>query len=187
MLKVYVEQIQTPEQVAEEGLKKSEKVLFREFQSDVLTGRDVVQAMVVIIDQPGWKILEKIDAKSRKMESISITQDLETERFDKMALISNGRNSISLLDWEEHSTVVRHDPVIKVVGPDAPELATIIIDNMLVKLTEKLVKISLDSAVAKDISRLIGVDIDTITSIKVDLEASADQAINDLMKLHDNL
>jgi len=170
MLKVYVKEMLTPQDI-EMGIRNApQEIVFRELNSEALTGQDVIECMAPIIDQEGWEILDKIDAESRKMENMSIRSERRTTRTEKMAFMSNGRNTIQLLDWEVKSTIVTHDPEIRMIGPDAVELAGVFCEGMLERLMTRLVKFDFDETVAKDIAGLKGVAVESITNLKSQIE-----------------
>jgi hypothetical protein len=168
MLKVYVKEMLTPEDIAMGVTNAPEEILFRELNSEALTGKDVIDCMAPIIDQPGWEILDKIDAESRKMETMSVRTERRTTRTEKMAFMSNGRNTVQLLDWEVKSNIVTHDPEIRMIGPDAADLAETFCAGMLERLMDRIVTINVDETVVKDIAGLKGVSVD---SIKTTIEA----------------
>ena len=159
------------------GVPAPEEILYKELNSEALTGQDVIVCMGPVIDSPGYEILEHVDAEARKMDRLSMSQSKVTTRSEKMAFITNGRNTIQLLDWEEKSTIVTHDPIVRIIGPDALSIADTFLSGMLGKLSTKLCSIVFDETAAKDISVLTGRPIEEITSIRTDLESMAKTAI----------
>ena len=173
MLKVMVKPMLEQSQILE-GLEAPEEIVYRELNSEALTGQDVILCMASIIDLPGWEILDTIDAEARKMDRLTMRQSKVTTRSEKMALISNGRNTIQLLDWKETSTIVTHDPIVRVIGPDAFQIANTFLSGLLAKLSERLFKIEFDETAAKDIATLTERPLEEIMSLKTDLETTAE-------------
>lgn len=177
MLKVYVKPI------LEETTIEQEEILFRELQSEALTGQDIIDCVAPIIDQPGWEILDKITAKGRGVQKMSMTHDKVKTRSEKMAFLTNGRNSLQLYDWKETTSIVKHDPIIRMIGPDAQALADTFLGGMLRRLVDRLVTITLKEDVATDIANLTGEDLETIKAIEEDLVAEKEVLIHNLLKL----
>jgi hypothetical protein len=171
-LKIYTKLI-TPEQ------KAGEDILFKEFQTEVLTGKDVILALSPIIDQAGWHVIETANAKGRGVEQYYSEHDVwaQKQRSEKMAIMTNGKNTIMLLDWVEEEVVTRHDPVIRVVGVDAEEIAGEVHRRILMKLAPKLVTITVDEDVAKDFEGLTNNPVETFLAIGEDLKAEAENLI----------
>ena len=158
-------------------------ILFKELNSEALTGKDVIECMAPVIDGDDWHIVDKISAEGRGVQQISMTHDEIKTRTEKMAFLTNGKNSVQLLDWKEESSIVRHDPIVRCIGPDAEEISKIFLDNILMKLVDSLVKIELKEDIAKDIANLTGENLESIKAIKGDLEAEKEVLINSLLKM----
>lgn len=183
MLKVYVEQLQDPLSDVKLDIPK-EPVLFRELNSEALTGEDVIMCIAPIIDQEDWKIIDKVTAEGRSVQKMDIRTDQVKTRSEKMAFITNGRNTVQLLDWQEKTSIVRHDPVVRVIGPDAPEIATEFCSNLLVKLVDRLMVVKMADDVAKDIAGLVGIGVEILKSIEADLKAEAESLITQALRFN---
>lgn len=143
------------------------EIEYRTLNSEYLTGKDVILAMAPIIDnaEQNYQILDKIDMTGREITQIDTFKSNVKTRSEKMALISNGRNTIQLLDWNEITTIVRHDPVVRVIGPDAFAIADVFCGNMLKMIETKIVdNFKLTADVTKDIAGLTGQTIEEVTS-----------------------
>jgi len=171
-IKIYTKLIVPQEEIQED-------VLYKEFQTEVLTGKDVIMSLSPIIDQKGWHIIEKANALGRGVNRYYAEHDLwaEKHRSEKMAIMTNGKNTIMLLDWVEESVVTKHDPVIRVVGTDATKIADKVIRGLLLRLVPKLIKIEVNEDVAKDISGITDDSLETFLAIGEDLKIEAENMV----------
>jgi len=174
MLKMLVQELLTEDQILQ-GVVQPEEVEYKVLASEYLTGKQVILCMAAVVDEPGWQILDLMDAEGRGLSKFNATHTQSTTkvRTEKSALISNGKNTLQLLDWVEKDIVQRHDPIIRVIGPDAFEIADYFCGKMLDVLSGHLLKIEMDETVAKDIAGLTGRSLDEIMSVKTDIEATA--------------
>ena len=179
-IKVYVKQMHDPLLDVKLDIP-TEEILFRELASEALTGKDVILCMSPIIEQPGWEILDTVSAEGRNVQRLTMQTSENKIRTAMMAILSYGRNTIHLLDWQEKTTILRHDPIVKIVGPDAPQIATEFCNNMLARLVDKLVVIKMDETVAKDISSLANIPLEEIKTVEADIKTQAEMIIGEMI------
>jgi len=160
----------------------TEEILFKELASEALTGKDVILCMSPIIEQPGWEILDTVSAEGRNLQRMTMTTSEQKLRTEKMAILSNGRNTIHLLDWQEQTSIVKHDPIVRIVGPDAPMIAGDICKNMFTRLVDKLMIVRMDETVAKDISNLVNIPLEEIKTVETDIKTQSEMIINEMIK-----
>jgi hypothetical protein len=171
-MKVMVQELLTEDQIAL-GVPTPEEIVYKELASEYLTGRQVILCMQEVIDQEGYQILDMMDAEGRGTTTYKAEHDTYSQkiRTEKSAIISNGRNTIQLLDWVERDVVVRHDPIIRVIGPDAMGLADFFCGKLLDVLAGHLVTVEFNSDVAKDIASLVGLTEDEMNTVQTDAES----------------
>lgn len=102
------------------------------FKTESLSLEQAIGAMAPIIDQNQFKIVDIISAKSRNMKHLSAYSLEEKERVEAVGIISNGKTTIEVVDYE---TKIRHhtiqDPIIRITGVDAKEIGIEIAENIV--------------------------------------------------------
>jgi len=136
---------------------QSRKV-FASLSTEVLSLEDVVLALSDIIDDEayGYFRLPFISARSQGMERLDAYTSLRKRRADKVYVVSNGKNTIYTLDYVVKAQRVYHDPVVYIVGPDAPEIAKKTLDNLTDLLLPKTYTLRLNERAIADFSNLRG-------------------------------
>ena len=136
----------------------SSRRIFAQISSEALTLKDIVISLSGIIDDEknGYHMLPLLDAKSEILQRLDIYTSLRRERADKAYIISNGRNTIYLLDYVVKTRKVYHDPVLCIIGPDAEEIAEYALERLSRLLLSKTYRIELNEEAIRDFSRLTG-------------------------------
>ena len=136
----------------------SSRRIFAQISSEALTLKDIVISLSGIIDDEknGYHMLPLLDAKSEILQRLDVYTSLRRERADKAYVISNGRNTIYLLDYVVKTRKVYHDPVLCIIGPDAEEIAEYALERLSRLLLSKTYRIELNEEAIRDFSRLTG-------------------------------
>ncbi|MCD6466187.1 hypothetical protein J7L27_07485 [Candidatus Bathyarchaeota archaeon] len=136
----------------------SSRRIFAQISSEALTLKDIVISLSGIIDDEknGYHMLPLLDAKSEILQRLDVYTSLRRERADKAYVISNGRNTIYLLDYVVKTRKVYHDPVLCIIGPDAEEIAKYALERLSRLLLSRTYKIELNEEAIRDFSRLTG-------------------------------
>ncbi len=136
----------------------SSRKIFAQISTEALTLKDVVLSLRDIIDDEknGYHMLPLLDAKSESLQRLDIYTSLRRERADKAYIISNGRNTIYLLDYVVKTRKIYHDPVLCIIGPEAEEIAKHALKRLSRLLLSKTYRIELNDEAVRDFSRLIG-------------------------------
>ncbi|MFQ6081346.1 MAG: hypothetical protein ACE5OW_06735 [Candidatus Bathyarchaeia archaeon] len=144
---------------------RSRKV-FASLSTEVLNLEDVILALSDVIDDEanGYYRLPFISARSQGMERLDAYTSLRKRRADKVYVVSNGRNTIYAMDYVVKTQRVYHDPVVYIVGPDAPEIAKKTLNNLTDLLLPKTYTLRLNERAIADFSRLRGCN--KLTTIK---------------------
>jgi hypothetical protein len=128
-----------------------------ELNTEVLSLKEVMKILSPIIDDGSYQMLDLITAESRGMQELSAFSLLETTRHDTVAIVSNGVNTIAIVDFDvETRRITRHDPIIKITGRDSLAIAKTLISGIRSLLIDRLVEFTAPEAVVKDISRIDG-------------------------------
>ena len=136
----------------------SSRRIFAQISSEALTLKDIVISLSGIIDDEknGYHMLPLLDAKSEILQRLDVYTSLRRERADKAYVISNGRNTIYLLDYVVKTRKVYHDPVLCIIGPDAEEIAEYALERLSRLLLSRTYRIELNEEAIRDFSRLAG-------------------------------
>ena len=91
----------------------SSRKVFAQISTQVLTLEDVIRSISSIIDdeKQGYRRLPFINARSESIQRLDIYTSLRKTRADKAFILSNGRNTIYMLDYVVKAQRVYHDPV----------------------------------------------------------------------------
>lgn len=132
--------------------------VFAKISTEVLSLEDVVRSLSEIIDNKelGYHKLPFISAKSESIQRLDIYTSLRKERVDKAFMVSNGKNTIYMLDYLVKAQKVYHDPVLCIVGPEAEEIAQSALKNLSKLLLPKTYNLRFDYEAIKDFSNLTG-------------------------------
>lgn len=136
----------------------STKAVFAKISTEVLTLEDIVCSLSDIIDEKklGYHRLPFVDAKSESLQRLDVYTSLRRRRADRAYLLSNGRNTIYLLDYVVKAKNVHHDPVVCIIGPDAEKIAQIVTERLSRILLSKTYQIKFNEETIKDFSNLMG-------------------------------
>ncbi len=169
---------------------KTETLL--DVRTESLTLEECIEALRPVLDSGGWHKLEDLQGerriKSRTTQGANTLVTTKT-RTDRIVILSNGMNTIHMLDWTEKTKEKTiHDPEIRIVGPDALNIYNILRTNIMSSLVAKAIEISVvvnDTAV-KELSKLSGKMsvLFEATAISTDIEREAKlRATMELTKL----
>jgi len=136
----------------------SSRKVFAQISTEVLTLKDVVRSLSSIIDDEknGYYRLPLINARSESLQRLDIYTSLRRRRADKAYIVSNGRNTIYMLDYVVKAQRVYHDPVLCIIGPEAEEIARHALRRLSRLLLSKTYRIELNEEAVRDFSRLMG-------------------------------
>ena len=136
----------------------SSRKVFAQISTEALTLKDVILSIKDIIDDErnGYHRLPLLDAKSESLQRLDIYTSLRRERADKAYVISNGRNTIYLLDYVVKTRRIYHDPVLCIIGPEAEEIAEHALKRLSKILLSKMYRIELNDEAVRDFSKLVG-------------------------------
>lgn len=136
----------------------SSRRIFAQISTEALTLKDVILSIKDIIDDERncYHRLPLLDAKSESLQRLDIYTSLRRERADKAYVISNGRNTIYLLDYVVKTQKVYHDPVLCIIGPEAEEIAEHALKRLSKILISKMYRIELNERAIRDFSKLVG-------------------------------
>jgi len=132
--------------------------VFAELSTEVLTIEDVVEALSEVIDneEEGYHRLPFVSARSEGIRRIDAYTSLRKERADKAYMISNGKNTIYMLDYVVKAQRIYHDPVLCIIGPEAKEIAQLALKNLSRLLLPKMYSLKFRDEAIKDFSNLTG-------------------------------
>jgi len=130
--------------------------VFAEFSTETLTLEDVVHALSEIIDdeKEGYHLLPSLGSFGESVERLDIYTSLRKRRVDRAYTISNGKNTIYILDYLIKTKKIYHDPVICIIGPDAEIIASKVLNNLKRMIVTKLCDLKINDAAVSDFSRL---------------------------------
>lgn len=136
----------------------SSRKIFAQISTEVLTLKDVILSIRNIIDDERnhYYRLPLLNAKSESLQRLDIYTSLRRERADKAYIISNGRNTIYLLDYVVKSRKIYHDPVLCIIGPEAEEIAKHALKQLSKILLSRMYRIELNYEAIRDFSKIVG-------------------------------
>lgn len=144
--------------VQEEVSKFQHRNVFAKISTTFLGVEDVVRALSEVIDDKtnGYYQLPFLSASSIGMERLDVSTSIRKQRADSVYVVSNGRNTIYILDYVVKTHTVYHDPVVYIIGPDALKIAESTLKNLKRVLLPKTYKITLNEDALSDYSNLTG-------------------------------
>jgi hypothetical protein len=144
--------------LVQETISKPAPKVYAKISTEILGLEDVVHSLSEIIDDErlGYHRLPFMDARSESIQRLDAYTSLRKVRVDKAYVVSNGRNTIYMLDYVEKSQKMYHDPVICVVGPEATEIAQSALKNLSRILVPRMYNLRFDDEAIKDFSNLAG-------------------------------
>jgi len=163
-------------------------------RTEILTLEECIEALRPVLDSGGWQKLEDLQGerriKSRTRQGANTLVTTKT-RTDRIVILSNGINTIHMLDWTEKTKErVIHDPEIRIVGPDALDIYNTLRDNIITSLMDRAIEVSV--VVNDKVVRELGGLLNKFTlmfhasSIGDDIEREAKlRATMELMRLTD--
>ena len=132
--------------------------LFAQFSTEVLSLEDVILALSWIIDDEaeGYHRLPFLSAESEGLERLDVYTSIRKRRAERAYVVSNGRNTIYILDYVVKARRVYHDPVLCIVGPEAERIAERTLRNLKRILLPKICDMRINDHALTDFARLIG-------------------------------
>jgi len=163
-------------------------------RTKILTLEECINALRPVLDSGGWHKLEdlqgerRIKSRTRHGANTVVKTDMRT---DRIVVLSNGANTIHMLDWTEKTKKrVIHDPEIRIVGPDAQSIYNTLYNGIINSLIDKAIEVSV--VVNHEVVRELGVLLNKLTmhfnvpSIGRDIEREAKiRAAQELTELTD--
>jgi hypothetical protein len=144
--------------LVQETISEPAPKVYAKISTEILGLEDVVHSLSEIIDDErlGYHRLPFMDARSESIQRLDAYTSLRKVRVDKAYIVSNGRNTIYMLDYVEKSQKMYHDPVICIVGPEATEIAQSTLKNLSRILVPRMYSLRFDDEAIKDFSNLAG-------------------------------
>lgn len=136
----------------------SSKKIFAQISTEVLTLEDVVHSLSGIIDDEalGYHKLPFMSARSESLQRLDVYTSLRKRRADKAFIVSNGKNTIYMLDYVVKAQKVYHDPVLCIIGPDAEKIGKFTLKRLSRLLLSKMYRIGFNDEAIRDFSNLTG-------------------------------
>jgi len=144
--------------VQEDVSKPLSRRVFAEFSTEVLSLEDVILALSGIIDDEaeGYHRLPFLSAKSEGLEQLDIYTSIRRRRTDRAYVVSNGRNTIYMLDYVVKARRIYHDPVVCIIGPDAERIAERTVRNLKRMLLPKICDMRINDDALTDFAKITG-------------------------------
>lgn len=126
-------------------------VVMLDLKTTVLTATHCLIALSPILDHSKfggqWYEMENI-ATQKVTHRRTDYSDIRKDRLDKLIVVGNGRNVVTLHDWtekEKHTQI--HDPEVKIVGPDARAIYDVFFSGIVSTLRSKIfgIKVEIDT------------------------------------------
>ncbi|RJS88578.1 hypothetical protein CW705_08650 [Candidatus Bathyarchaeota archaeon] len=135
----------------------SSRKVFAQISTQVLTLEDVIRSISSVIDdeKQGYRRLPFINARSESIQRLDIYTSLRKTRADKAFILSNGRNTIYMLDYVVKVQRVYHDPVLCIIGPEAEEIAQLALKRLSRILLSKMYEIRFNDEAIRDFSNMM--------------------------------
>ena len=132
--------------------------VFAKLSTEVLSLEDVVLALSEIIDDEagGYYMLPFISTRSEVRERPEIYASLHRVRAYRAYMVSNGKNTIYMLDYIVKAKKTYHDPIICIIGPDTSKIADKALRNLSSRLLSKTYNLKIDEKAVTDFSNLMG-------------------------------
>ena len=138
--------------------------VFAKISTEVLSLEDVVQSLSEIIDDEKLRYhkLPFINGRSESIQRLDVYTSLRKERADRAYVVSNGKNTIYMLDYVVKTQRIYHDPVLCIVGLEAEEIAQLVLSNLSKTLLPKTYYLRFDSEAIREFSNLLGYKKDEV-------------------------
>lgn len=132
--------------------------VFAKISTEVLSLEDVVRSLSNIIDDERLEYykLPFMNARSENIRRLDVYTSLQKKRADKAYVVSNGKNTIYMLDYVVKARRMYHDPVLCIVGPEAEKIAQLTLKNLSRILLPKMYNLKFDDESIKEFSNLTG-------------------------------
>jgi hypothetical protein len=102
-------------------------------------------------------------------------------------MVSNGKNTIYMLDYVVKTQRIYHDPVLCIVGLEAEEIAQLVLSNLSKTLLPKMYYLRFDSEAIREFSNLLGYKKDEVIGNLSETFEEAEIALKmKLLKGHKN-
>ena len=157
----------------------SSRRLYAQIATETLTLKDLVLSLSEIIDDEsnGYRILPFVNARGEGLHRLDIYTSLRKERADRAYILSNGRNTIYMLDYIVKARRVYHDPVLCIIGPDAEEIAEHALKRLSRILLSKTYRIELDQRAIWEFSKLMGYERAEVMRVLSEIFKEAEMAL----------
>ena len=139
-------------------IEPASRKVFAKISTEVLNLEDVVQSLSEIIDDEKLRYykLPFMSGRSESVQRLDVYTSLRRERADRSYVVSNGKNTIYMLDYVVKTQRIYHDPILCIVGPEAEEIAQLTLNNLSKLLLSKTYYLKFDSEAIKEFSNLLG-------------------------------
>ena len=136
----------------------SSRKIFAQLSTETLTLKDIILSLRSIIDDEknGYYRLPLLTARGEGLQRLDFYTSLRKERADKAIIISNGRNTIYMLDYVMKTKRVYHDPILCIIGPEAEYIAEHTLKKLSKILLSKIYRVELNYKAISDFSNLMG-------------------------------
>jgi len=143
--------------VQENLSKPSTRKVFAQISTRVLTLEDVIQSISDVIDDEknGYHRLPFMSARSESLQRLDIYTSLRKMRADRAFVLSNGKNTIYMLDYVVKAQRVFHDPLLCIVGPEAEKIAESALKRLSKILLSKTYEVKFNDDAIIDFSNIM--------------------------------
>lgn len=157
----------------------SSRKIFAQLSTETLSLKDVILSLRDIIDDEknGYYRLPLVTARGEGFQRLDFYTSLRRERADRAFIVSNGRNTIYILDYIVRARRVYHDPVLCIIGPEAEYIAEYALKRLSKILLSKTYRVELDYRAIVDFSRLTGYEKREVIEYLSEIFKEADIAL----------
>ena len=157
----------------------SSRKIFAQLSTETLSLKDVILSLRDIIDDEknGYYRLPLVTARGEGFQRLDFYTSLRRERADRAFIVSNGRNTIYILDYIVRARRVYHDPVLCIIGPEAENIAEYALKRLSKILLSKTYRVELDYRAIVDFSRLTGYEKREVIEYLSEIFKEADIAL----------
>ena len=157
----------------------SSRKIFAQLSTETLSLKDVILSLRDIIDDEknGYYRLPLVTARGEGFQRLDFYMSLRRERADRAFIVSNGRNTIYILDYIVRARRVYHDPVLCIIGPEAENIAEYALKRLSKILLLKTYRVELDYRAIVDFSRLTGYEKREVIEYLSEIFKEADIAL----------
>jgi len=157
----------------------SSRKIFAQLSTETLSLKDVILSLRDIIDDEknGYYRLPLVTARGEGFQRLDFYMSLRRERADRAFIVSNGRNTIYILDYIVRARRVYHDPVLCIIGPEAEYIAEYALKRLSKILLSKTYRVELDYRAIVDFSRLTGYEKREVIEYLSEIFKEADIAL----------